>query len=129
MEYITADTIAGFTRPRSEGDIDLTKIVYELILNRLGPDSAKHFMSDPSILAECDSNPLRQRFFINSYFSRGLLAYKARNPDMVLTNVILGITCDGTIDEWLITINHSILIFMYRNQITFGEPNEIPHTK
>ena len=129
MEYITADTIAEFTRPRKEGDIDLTKEVYELILNRLGPDSAKHFMSDPSILAECDSNPLRQRFFINSYFSRGLLAYKARNPDMVLTNVILGITCDGTIEEWLMTIKHSILIFMYRNQITFGEPNEIPHTK
>ena len=129
MEYITAETIAEFGRPRKEGDINLVKEVYELILKRLGPESAKHFMSDPSILAEYDSNPLRQRFFINSYFSRGLLAYKARNPDMVLTNVILGITCDGTIEEWLKTIDHSILIFMYRNKITFGESSEIPHTK
>ena len=129
MEYITAETINAFTRPRSEGDIDLTKAVYELILTKLGEDSAKHFMSDPSILAEYDSNPLRQRFFINSYFSKGLLMHKARNPNMPITNVILGITCDGSIDEWLITINHSILIFMYKNQITFGEPNEIPHTE
>jgi hypothetical protein len=100
-----------FCTPRIEGEKDLVGLIVrdlEAYYCKLAKDV---FISNRDIISIIPLNPISQRVIINRWFNAELLKYRSRVDDLDVVTVLRYVIDDGTIDDWLESMQVIVIPF------------------
>lgn len=93
---------------------NLISVVEDILSKKVSLAMRDKFMNDPSIVEAMDHPALYQRVFINKFFIKELLSYRARN-NVPVYDIITYLHNDGTINDWAISFSNYVFPFLRDN--------------
>lgn len=122
---VKRDDILIFNKEREENEVDLIKIISDMLVAPFGQVAANHMLSDVDIVAGKDKKPEVQLMFIKRYLDRVLLRYGGiTNTDV--SYMMSYVTSTNDVSIFMGLFNTYIFPFMVENKIyssILGETN------
>jgi hypothetical protein len=114
---VNVSAMEMFNTKRVEGEPDLVAMINKELISIIGTDAGVKFMNNPDIKGIVDLNPISQRIIINRWFNNTLLTYRATNTNKDVSEILVYIINDGTIDDWFKYIYSIVIVFMKNNNV------------
>lgn len=106
-----------FNTPRVEGEPDLVTLMIRDLTNHYCAAASAIFIAEPAIINVQHLNPISQRIIINRWFTNTLLLYRNRVEDTAVSEILLYVINDGTVNDWLELMQRVVIPFFKKNNV------------
>ncbi len=106
-----------FNTKRSENEIDLVTIINRDLETFYNKDATLCFINDGSIQTILDLNHISQRVIINKWFTSMLLQYRANFINVDVSEILMYVSNNSTVDTWIEFMQTIIIPFFKLNNV------------
>ena len=106
-----------FNTLRVDGEPDLVGIINKELCTIYNNAAGKMFMESGEIINVAKLNPITQRIIINRWFTNSLLIYRSIHVNKEVSEVLLRIINDGTVNDWKDQMIGAVIPFFSYNNV------------